>query len=258
MRNNQLESQWEERTSKEPLTISLTETSCTSENEECDIKYQIRTNTDMAIDPLQLELEHLDFPQQNDFIGQVSVKSEVNDSPNVTSFSHTEQATENEGLLFRIDLPNMMNFICGTCAAGFLNNQLKIHDRIHLKATNGKSAVKNIRRKRGKSGHSPNHNTTNVLKPPYLRPKKCEECGKVLSTSKTLRHHVMSVHRSEYKLRCTLCSFGCQTAPVLRRHTMSHSVNSEGFKCSKCDGLFKSQLSRPMHTLNCIAVVQQQ
>jgi len=254
-RINQLERQGQERTSEEPLTGNISETSWTSENGELDIKYQIRTNTentDVAIDPLQLELEHLDFPQQNEFVGQIAIKSEVNDLPNVTSFSNAEEATSTEGSLFRIDPPpTTMNFICGTCGVGFASyNQLKNHDRIHMKSTNGKSIVKNIRQKKGKSRHK----TTKLT--PSLIPRKCEDCGKVLSTYATWKYHVMSIHRGQYKFKCILCNYGCQKSSHLRRHIAEHSVNNGDFKCFKCNRGFKSEHSRSIHLSKCSVFVE--
>jgi len=223
MRNDQLESQVEEETDEETLTVNMTVTHWASENEECDIKYEIGSDSDMAIDPLQPGMDHLDFPQQNEFIGQISTKLDVDDLPGLTQLSDAQQtSTKTE------DLPRNNNFICGTSGAGFLSyDQLKIHDRMHMQRANVNSTVRNIRQKKGNS----HHNTTKDI--PCLRPRKCEECGKILASAGAWRNHVQSFHRGEFKCKCTLCNYGSQRPSDLRRHIAGvHSVKNVDLKCS--------------------------
>jgi len=213
MGNVTLESQGDDTLGEELLTANMTEreTSWTIANEECDFKYEMQSDSEMTIDPLQcLELEHLDFPEESGFIGPIPTKIEVTDAQKNTT-------TE--------DSPS------------------------HGDSDSDNSTVKNIRRQKGK----PRRNTKNVT--PSKRPKKCEECGKILSCTATWTQHVMLVHRGQYQFNCTLCKYGCQKPVDLERHTMSvHSVNSENFKCPKCDGVFKSKRARSCHMFKCLVV----
>jgi len=202
----------------------------------------------MATDPLQLEMEHFDFRRQNEFIAQISTKSEVDDLSDVNKFLDAQQTATTE------DPASNISFICGTCGAGFVSyNHLKMHDRIHMKGANGNSTLLNIRVKNKGKSH---HNTMKLI-PFHKRPKKCEECGKILSSNKTWTHHVMSFHRGQYKFKCTMCSYGCQTMSHLRRHIKKHSVKNEGWKCFKCDRFFTSEAGRSHHILKCSFVLVQ-
>jgi len=241
MGDDHLDSQAED-TTREEFNTTDNETSWASDNEEykCDIKYEMQSDLDLAIDPLQLEMEHLDLPQQNNFTRQISTKSESHDLSGVNGCSDTQQTT----MTSTEDPLGAKNFICGTCGARFWSyNQLKIHDRVHLKRESVDSRVKNIRRRKG---------TAKKKVRPSLRPKKCEECGKILSTHKTWTHHIMTFHRGQYKFKCTLCDYGCQNVTVLRTHIKRHSLHKgDFFNCSKCDKGFMSKQARSLHMLTC-------
>jgi len=247
MWNSQLENEGEMMTSEEPFTTSMTESSWISENEEYDIKYEIRSESGVTIEPFQSDLDHLNLSQQNDYFVLICTQSEVDDVPDVVKFLDAQQTTTTTQ---ELDLPSHNIFICGTCGHGFVSyRQLRIHDRMHLRGGSGKSRVKTIRRKKGKS-----HDNTNNVKP-SLRPKECEECGKVLSTHFMWRYHVMSVHRGQYRFKCTLCNYGSQKPCRLRQHIKNvHSVNNENLKCSKCDRVFESKRGHSCHMFRCSVV----
>jgi len=244
MTNDQLQVEGEDWTREESLTANMTDTFAfgTSDNEAYDIKCEIPSEPEMVIDPLQLQLEDLGFPHQSDFVGQFSTKSEIDNLLVVNKSSYAKHTSATEAAE---DSPRNRNFICGTCGVEFVSyNQLRIHDRIHFKkGVNRRPTVKNIHRKKEI------HNTTNHN--PSRRPKKCEECGKILSCNETWTNHVMSFHRGQYKFKCTRCNFGCQLKSDLQKHIKKHSAHKGEFKCSECNRGFKSKQGRSAHVLKC-------
>jgi len=140
------------------------------------------------------------------------------------------------------------------CGAGFFRyNQLKNHDRIHLKSVRRSSTMQIICGKKG-IGKS-HHKTTNVI--PSLRPKRCEECGKILSSHRAWTNHFTSFHQGQHKFKCTQCNYGCREEYKLRRHILTvHSVKNEDLKCSKCDRVFESKRGLSRHMLSCLVAQQ--
>jgi len=93
--NDDLRFQTNGTTREDPPAVNMmTDTFWTSENEECEIKCEIRSDSDLPIDPLRLELVDSDFPQQNNF-SQIPTKSGVYEMPGVIIFSNDQETTKN-------------------------------------------------------------------------------------------------------------------------------------------------------------------
>jgi len=74
---------------------------------------------------------------------------------------------------------------------------------------------------------------------PFYQPKKCEECGKVLSNQGKLNDHILTVHRREGRHKCELCDYNTQFPAALKSHMTSRHSDAKNFTCDRCDKSFK-------------------
>ncbi|XP_041475069.1 zinc finger protein 37-like [Lytechinus variegatus] len=75
---------------------------------------------------------------------------------------------------------------------------------------------------------------------------KCETCGKVLSTKRTLERHINSVHTKEIKFPCEICGKEFYNPERLRWHAQNHIAERE-FECDICGKAFLRARSLKKH-----------
>lgn len=75
---------------------------------------------------------------------------------------------------------------------------------------------------------------------------KCEECGKLYCSKKSLNLHKISAHSSEKKFICQICGKAFLYKHHLNNHLISHD-DKRSLKCQYCDATFKKMDILKMH-----------
>ena len=67
---------------------------------------------------------------------------------------------------------------------------------------------------------------------------ECEECGKNLSSSRSLRRHYILIHTEERPYKCEDCGKAFKLSYALKVHQMSIHTGERPFKCEECGKCF--------------------
>lgn len=87
-----------------------------------------------------------------------------------------------------------------------------------------------------------NHENSDCGRSPIY---KCNQCGKLLHSSYTLRTHQF-IHADEKSHLCTYCGKACRTKSHLKTHTRIHT-GEKPYKCAYCERRFCDRSTKFTH-----------
>ncbi|XP_026722881.1 zinc finger protein 135-like [Athene cunicularia] len=94
---------------------------------------------------------------------------------------------------------------------------------------------------KGTYGEDPQEHRTQPQSNSRKKDYKCDDCGKVFTSSKTLRRHQM-IHTGEKPFKCQDCGKSFIQSWHLRRHQRTHTKEKPYLCTSSRNGIFKSKL----------------
>lgn len=79
---------------------------------------------------------------------------------------------------------------------------------------------------------------------------KCDICGAISASSRTLIAHKRFMHNTAKTLECEVCHRKFKGKPTLIRHMATHATGSKDFKCGQCDRCFAFEFQLKLHVNN--------
>ena len=75
----------------------------------------------------------------------------------------------------------------------------------------------------------------------------CPQCGKIMSSARSLETHIKFVHEKQYNYVCETCNRKCGKPSELKRHIEFAHQGIKIFSCDMCDHRVSSKVLLPVH-----------
>ena len=90
-----------------------------------------------------------------------------------------------------------------------------------------------------------------IEEPKFERNFECQECGKKLSSRKTLEHHFRQMHQPwTHNYFCNQCSFSAFQKGMLKQHIWDKHAVGDQLKCDLCPFVAKRGGTLASHKIN--------